>query len=440
MVSSEFAPLASTGDLGDAVGALARGLALRGHEVAAVVPDYGPPAPVDALSAVLLGEVPTTRGPRRLSVRVEPGTVDGLFVARLECPPLYDRPGFYGSPDDYEDNPDRFWTLAAGAMAVVRQWGWMPDIAHGHDWHAGWLPALLRSQPDLQNVRTVHTGYDLRMPGSAPIDWARRLGVVPELLNADGIEYFGQVSFAKIGLRFADAVVMSSPQACDPPEGLAGVVRARGPAVTRIPRAVDAQKHDPAQDIGIPARYSEGSMHGKQTCKRRLQAAMGLEVNPHALVVLLAQEPTRPLTAHALDPQVQWLVVEGLPDGLCRLAFAGADAVLEPSGDPWSALCLVAERYGLACIIPGGPDVSKDAFVYDPQRPPSLDEALNQLVAHFSDAQRWQADLRERLARDPQRAIARYEAVYRHLLAGEAGPVVGWATPSLTGRLRELGA
>ncbi|MEO1335939.1 MAG: glycogen/starch synthase, partial [Myxococcota bacterium] len=222
-VSSELTPTASTGELGEAVGALVRSLARRGHDVVAIVPAYADhPVPSDAKDLGSLGDIPTFAGPRAMRATFSEDEETSLRIVRLHCPTLYGRPGIYGAPDDFEDNPDRFWALAVGAVGALARLEWAPEIAHSHDWHAGWLPALLRSQSALQTVRTVHTCYDLQMVGLAPMEWATELGIVPELLTPEGIEYFGQLSFAKVGLRFADVAVMSTPEGSDPVDGLAG--------------------------------------------------------------------------------------------------------------------------------------------------------------------------------------------------------------------------
>ena len=442
MVSSEMAPVASTGDLGDAVGALARGLARRGHEVLVVMPEYGSagrPMP-QAEGLGHLGDFPTAAGSRAVAAWLAPSTVPHLRVVRLRCPPLYDRPGLYGEPEDYGDNPDRFWVLNLGAVAAARRLNWIPDIAHGHDWHCGWLPAVVRSQSDLQQVRTVYTGYDLRMVGLAPLEWAQQLGVVGDLLKPEGIEYFGRLSFAKVGLRFADVVAMSKPEGSEPSNGLDGVVQARGAAVTRIPRSLDAFAQDPASDLGIPARFSADELDGKSTCKRRLQAAMGFEIDPHAIVVLVDRDPAA-LGAQGPKPdrRVQWLPLEGLSAGMRHLAVAGADALLEIAQDPWSAMCRTAERYGLATIIPAGPDIPEDAYVFDEARPQSIGDAVTRLAADYSDVGRWQAAVQERLRRDPERGISRYETLFRQVVGLPVGPPIPWAVPELSECLQALG-
>lgn len=445
MVSSELAPLAMTGDLGEAVGALARALARRGHEVVAVLPDYGGPQtapPPHARDLGFLGEFPTADGLAPVTGWVATSNPSRLRIVRLRCPILFERSGIYGGPEEYGDNPDRFWVLSVGAVAAVKRLGWMPDVAHGHDWHAGWLPAVVRSQSSLQDVHTVHTCYDLAMPGSAPIEWATRIGVVDDLLAPEGIEYFGGVSFTKVGLRFADVVVMSSPEAHDGEAGLAGVVRARGAAVTRIPRAVDTVAHDPKRDLGLPARFSAEATQGKAVCKRRLQAAMGLEVDPAAVVVLTEQDRA---TASLLPDrttlaQVQWLPLEGLPMGLRRLAFAGADAWLEANGDPWSTACCLADRYGLVSVMPDGAEASESSYIFTPDDSESFRETLTRLVDDHAQSHRWQEDLRRRLGGDPERAVARYETLYRQVRTLPAGPPVPWALPALRDRLQALGA
>ena len=450
MVSSEMAPLASSGDLGEAVSALVRALVRRGHELVVVLPDYQGGDNVTGSAAATaadpvieslgpLGAFPTAVGPRLVAADLCRRTVPGAAVVRLQCPPLFNRPGLYGDPDDYPDNPDRFWVLSIGAAAVLRRLGWVPDIAHGHDWHAGWLPAVLRSQSDFHSIPTVYTGYDLRMPGSAPIDWARKLGVVPSLLTPEGIEYYGAVSFAKVGLRFADMVVMSSTEARDPAEGLAGVVRARGASVTRIPRSLDAVTHDPSRDVGLPARYAADALEGKAINKRRLQAATGLEINPLAVIVLGEIDPAGEMAVRASrDQQVQWLPLDGLPIGLRRLAFAGADVVLEASGDPWSTRCRAAERYGLAVLIPATPEAPEDAYTYSPDGP-DFGDAIDRLVTDHSDQELWQQRLRERLSRDPELGVARYETLYRQVLSVSAGEPIAWATGSLSDDIEALG-
>ena len=138
MVASEAAPFAKTGGLADMVGSLPAALKSLGHEVAVLLPRY---AAVDLKAA------------RRVYDGLQPRSfTTSLYLIEnrvpfyfLDCPPLFDRPGFYGEGGlDYPDNHIRFAVLAQAALEFTRR-VWRPDILHLHDWQTGLVPAYLRT-------------------------------------------------------------------------------------------------------------------------------------------------------------------------------------------------------------------------------------------------------------------------------------------------------
>src|SRR5207344_2114489 len=95
--TSELAPLAQSGGLGDAVAGLARALAARGHEVVSLLPAYRsalahPSCPKlsDSGAVRLPGPFGDVRG-RWLAGELAPR----LEVLLLDVPPFFDRPGLY---------------------------------------------------------------------------------------------------------------------------------------------------------------------------------------------------------------------------------------------------------------------------------------------------------------------------------------------------------
>src|SRR5262245_44930693 len=100
LVAAECHPLAKAGGLGDAVAALTKTLARRGHDVRVVLPLYKGIDPA-ALGARLLGpiEVPLGGGPRfgALWLARLPG---GGSVYLLEHDDLFGRGGIYGDGPD----------------------------------------------------------------------------------------------------------------------------------------------------------------------------------------------------------------------------------------------------------------------------------------------------------------------------------------------------
>jgi starch synthase len=158
-------------------------------------------------------------------------------------------------------------------------------------------------------------------------DWAM-LGLASRLLSPAGLEYHGQLSFMKAGLKFADRVTTVSPNyareiatyefGC----GLEGVIRGRGSHVSGILNGIDDSVWNPATDWAIAARYDVERMAGKLACRRALQAELGLEADDDALLVVIVSR----LTAQkGLD-----LVLAALPE----LLSAGVQFAVQGTGEP----------------------------------------------------------------------------------------------------------
>ena len=159
MVSSEAAPLAKTGGLADVIGALPIALGETGDEVAVVIPRYGS---IDLKGARrAYDQIPIYLGPVRHVVAIYQAASTAFPLYLVDCPPLFDRKGFYGeSGVDYPDNHIRFAVFARAALAVARLL-YRTEIFHCHDWQAGLVPALLRSSfstdPTFLGSKTVFT-------------------------------------------------------------------------------------------------------------------------------------------------------------------------------------------------------------------------------------------------------------------------------------------
>ena len=157
MVSSEAAPLAKTGGLADVVGSLPPALRAFGDDVAVLIPRYGS---IDLKGARRVYD--------RLSIYLGTNRYDASIyqtgseypVYLLNCPPLYDRPGFYGeSGVVYPDNHIRFAVLAKAAFTVSRAL-FAADIFQCHDWQSELVPVYL------------HTGTAIRSDAAGDQDAA----------------------------------------------------------------------------------------------------------------------------------------------------------------------------------------------------------------------------------------------------------------------------
>jgi len=283
MVASEAAPFAKTGGLADVVGSLPAALKALGHEVAVLLPRY---ANVDLSQARrVYDSLPVWLPPDRYDTSLYLIEQETPFYF-VDCPPLYDRPGFYGEDGvDYPDNHIRFAVLAQAALEFCRR-VWRPDILHGHDWQAGLAPAYLRTiyanDPTFLGIHTLFTIHNLGYHGLFPASTMAEIALPATEFRPGGIEFFGKVCFLKGGLNYAEALNTVSPtyaREMQTPEygfGLDGVLRARSSVLSGILNGVDYTEWNPETDRFLAANYSSADLSGKRSCKQDLLSAFGL--------------------------------------------------------------------------------------------------------------------------------------------------------------------
>ena len=209
----------------------------------------------------------------------------------VDVPPLFGRDGLYGdSRGEFPDNHIRFAVLSKAAIEIVRRI-FPADIIHCHDWQASLVPAYLKDpravDPSLVNIRTLLTIHNLGYQGVFGKNVLEELGLPAAYDNPAAMEFWGNISFLKGGIVFADALNTVSRKYAEEiqtPEygfGMDGLLRDRRNVLSGIVNGVDYARWDPENDTAIPAKYTAaqiaaGKASGKQTCKRELLREMGL--------------------------------------------------------------------------------------------------------------------------------------------------------------------
>jgi starch synthase len=466
MVSSEAAPLAKTGGLADVVGALPAALKEAGDEVAVVVPRYGS---IDLKSARRVYDgIAIYLGRARYDIAIYQAPADFPYYL-VDCPPLFDRKGLYGESGlDYPDNHIRFAVFARAALTVARVL-FRTEIFHCHDWQSGLVPALLRSSfstdPTYFGVKTLFTIHNLGYQGLFPKAALAEAALDPGVYRPDGLEFFGQISYIKGGISFADALSTVSPtyaREIQTPEygfGLDGALRARADVLTGILNGVDYRQWSPEIDTYLPARYSAGDLAGKRLCKQHLieefglpPAAMdrpligivsrftrqkGTDILAEAagqmagdnvyLVALGSGEPEyeaffRQL-ANAHPGRIAVRI--GFDDGLAHRVEAGADMFVMPSRyEPCGLSQIYSLRYGTVPVVraTGGLDDTIEdgtGFKFREYSGEALLGAVRAAIDAFSDGVVWQEIMRRGMQKDfSWKASAKlYSALYRRLLS-----------------------
>ncbi len=334
-LSAELFPLLKTGGLADVAAALPAALAAAGLEPRLLVPGF--PVIRQALSqASRVGPValPWGDGAATLLRGRLPGFELPIYV--LDAPGLFDRPGSpYANEvgEAYADNHRRFALLgvAAARLAEGLDPGWQPDIVHAHDWHAGLACAHVAASRSrrLTQARSVFTVHNLAYQGVFAADHFRDLGLPAAYFAVEGLEFYGQVSFMKAGLHFADAITTVSPtyaREIQTPEqgfGLDGLLRHRAGVLHGILNGVDYDIWSPARDPVLARPYDAHDAAGKAACKAALQRECGLQERPGA--------PLFGIVSRLTEQKGLPLVLQGLPG----LLEAGGQLVVLGSGDAW---------------------------------------------------------------------------------------------------------
>ncbi|WP_026869086.1 glycogen synthase GlgA [Inquilinus limosus] len=480
---SEIYPLVKTGGLADVAAALPPALAVAGVPARILVPAY--PAVRQAMrrpELVLEDAALFGGGPAQVMLAELEGIAVPAYV--LDCPGLFGRDGNpYLGPDrqDWPDNHRRFAALgwAAARLGLGADPQWRPDIVHGHDWQAGLAPAYLSFWAGAQETgggrpRTVTTIHNIGFPGWFPAETAAELGLPPESLSIDGLEYFGGVGFLKAGLYYADRITTVSrtyAQEIQTPDygyALSGLLAARAADLVGIVNGADYGVWDPRHDPHLPAPYGPDDLSDKAASKAallrefglpeddgaplfamvsRLTGQKGCDLLLHAIPALVAgggrlallgsgdAELEAGFRAAATEYPDHVAVRIGYDEVLSHLVQAGADVLLVPSRtEPCGLTQIYALRYGTLPLVrrTGGladtvVNASHDAIVEDRATGFSFDDptatalagTISWVCGLWRDRALWAQLQRRAMAQDFSwdRAARDYVDLYRDLLA-----------------------
>jgi len=472
-VAGEAYPLVKTGGLADVVGALPKALLAAGDDVRLLIPGYP-----DAISGVFdvepeisLGEVlPNCR------VNLVPARMpdSDLQVLLVDCPELYERDGgpyLDAKGHDWQDNYLRF-ALICRVAALIGvgggMLGWKPDVIHAHDWQAGLTPVYLKQWqgPVPGCVFTIH---NLHYQGIFGTEILPQIAVSPEFCTMHGMEFYGNLSFLKAGLKYADKITTVSPSYAQeiktPAYGchMEGIVQDRSDDLHGILNGIDQEVWDPATDTLIPATYDLSDLSGKGVCKAKLQSAMGLSPDPTApvigLVGRLVWQKGVDMLIGALpqivdmgfqvaiqgtgDPQLEYLCREaahnmqgrvavniGYDETFAHILMAGSDILAVPSRfEPCGLTQLYALRYGTLPLVrqTGGladsvshaaEGLSGTGFVFNGETSQDLLDAVVAAKHLYDHPAAWNEIQKRAMQEDFswQKAAQQYREIYEHVM------------------------
>ena len=455
--ASEVYPLIKTGGLADVAGSLPHALTKMGHDVRIVLPAYQTVlAGLKHPPKVLLETTMDGYGVR-ISQTTLPGTRVPVWL--VECPELYDRPGnpylaVNGEP--WPDNAQRFALFNRMIVAIAQnQCGlqWQPQVVHCHDWQTGLVPALLESAS--KRPATVFTIHNLAYQGVFDRATFEQLQLPEYYWHYEHLEYYGQFSFIKGGLVYADRINTVSPNYAREIQtpafgcGMQDLLQHRADRLSGIINGIDVKVWNPGSDDLLAHKFNRQHLANKRLNKQALQRHFALPVDNDVLLLavitrlaeqkgidmLVALLPTlikksiqlvllgsgnkkyETQLKHAAQTWPDHVGVHlGYDETLAHLIEGGADAFLMPSRfEPCGLNQMYSQRYGtLPIVAPVGGllDTVVDAtektienhtatgFVMADLSASELGLSIDRCLKLFQDKSRWQGMMKTAMQQD----------------------------------------
>ena len=391
--ASECMPFVKTGGLADVIGALPKEIIKTGADISVILPLYRAIGQEvrERLEHVTYFYI--NLGWRRQYVGIEKLVNDGVTFYFIDNEQYFNRDYIYGKGGD---EGERFAFFSKAVLEAISKIDFVPDILNCHDWQTGLIPVLFKAQyqslPLYKDIKTVFTIHNLQFQGLYPIHMTEELLSLGDwAYTADNLEFYGQASFIKGGIVFADRVTTVSPTYAEEilspyyGERLDGLLRSRKPFLSGILNGIDTIEYDPENDALIDYNYTAETFEVKVQNKLALQKELGLNEDANAPVIgivsRLSSQKGLDLIERVLDGIMATgaqLVVLGMGEskyvdlfgwaqwkyagrlaacfqmnhGLAHRIYAGCDLFLMPSMfEPCGLSQLISLRYGTLPIV-----------------------------------------------------------------------------------------
>ncbi len=488
ITTSEMAPFAKTGGLGDVIAALGSRLALAGHDVKVFMPKYSSvyQTGVSGATSSESCNISINGADYPLQWEIYHDKKSGLDVVFVINDELYHRPDIYTDKNtglDYPDNDVRFIFLSQAALEIAKRLKWKPDIVHANDWQTGlitvYLKTLYGEDPFFKDTRSLLTIHNVAYQGVFKKESLLKLGIPGEyMLDSTVFTHRGKLNVLKAAIAYADKIntvserYASEMQTVEYGYGLQRAVRARNADLLGTLNGVDYSIWDPSTDENIVQTYDSAHLSLKAKNKSALQRQVGLPVrNKHALlgmVTRLTEQKGIELFEEiaddvlGLDVQIialgdgekkyvealqdiqkrhpkKFRLIAGFDDELAHRIEAGCDMFLMPSlYEPCGLNQMYSLRYGTVPIVreTGGladtivecdsENDTGNGFVFKNFSSDELLEAFCRAHDLYMDKKSWKKLQKRGMAEDFSwnTAVGRYEKLYRATIVAKEPQVV----------------
>lgn len=393
-VTSEAAPFAASGGLGDVMGALPPEMkrADPSDDVRVIMPLYKNKMSEKYVSALKkVSEFNFSYGWRSAYCAVYALDHQGVVYYFVDNEQYFDRPNLYGQFDDGE----RFAYFSLAVLEFLIRSDFRPDVLHANDWQTAltvvYLKTKYRGVSELSGIRAVFTIHNIEYQGKFD------LSILGDIFALDStftgiVEYDGCINLMKGAIVCADRVTTVSPNYSGEIRqaffayGLHHIINLYGYKLSGIINGIDTAYFSPSVGGDIPFPYdAESVSEGKRKNREALFRELGLEDDPSAPLVAMITRLTHgkgvDLLLHVFDEMMAEnvrfvLLGTGDPEyerifaelcarypgkakaeirfdrALSKRIYASADLFLMPSkSEPCGLAQMIACAYGTLPIV-----------------------------------------------------------------------------------------
>lgn len=449
MITTEMAPAAKVGGLGDVVTALSREMIKMGHTAEVIMPMYSCMRydQVEDLHCVY-EELWVPHFDQWRPEKVFKGTVEGVPTYFITGGSYTERDSIYG----YDDDLYRFTYFSRAALEFMLKTNKRPEIIHVHDWAVGLVPVIYYEiyaalgWNDSRCVFTIHNNecqglcwYGDKLLGMIGLDAGSLSGK-----NKLGDEKKKNcINMMRGAITYSNFVTTVSPtfskemRSHDGGRGLNHLLNSVSEKFGGVINGIDYDNWNPQTDRKLAATYSVDDFDGKYKNKAalrewlhledawkpivsvvsRLTHQKGLHLIRHAVKKTLELNGQFVLLGDSPDPAINgefWALKNelggnpnvhlylGYHEDLSHLIYAGSDMFVIPSMfEPCGLTQMISLRYGTVPIVrkTGGladtvfdmdySGKNKDevnGFVFEGVHEGDLDHALGRAIGCWFDA------------------------------------------------------
>ena len=437
-ITSEATPFASSGGLGDVMGALPFAISKAGADASVIMPLYDT---MDSNYKDRLKKVAdisfklSWRDTGASIYKIEEGSVTYYFVENHR---YFDRGRLYGEYDDCE----RFAFFSCAVMEYIIQSGNIPDIIHANDWQSAlsvvYLKTKYKNEKALNNIKTVFTIHNIEYQGKCGID------IIGDVLGIDSkyagvLVHDGCANFMKGAIELADTVTTVSPNYANELRypyfafGLSEVIKRAEHKLKGVINGIDYEFFSPDRGGDIDFPYNKftrkkGKSKNKATILHELEVGEFEERPLLVMITRLTEGKGIDLMLHIAEELLAkpiTLIVLGTGDKEYELAFkelenrhknirailkfdrimakrlyASADIFIMPSkSEPCGLAQMIACSYGTVPIVRavGGlrdtiisyPSKSSNGFTFENYNAHDLLFKISEALELYRNTEEW---------------------------------------------------